>query len=310
MTVNNDVKKDIYHINDKSYKDLYSNREVFLDLVKGMINAPWSNDLDASDLILVNKSYVSSDYDETESDIVYKANIGETEIIFYVLLEFQSSIDNRMPLRLFFYIAEILKEYSKNAGHKPTDKDIKIPAIIPIVLYNGTKVWDVPTRFRDIVYNSNLFGESIIDFKYDLFDVNNSYSKEELLERKSMTSAIFLLDQKINPLEFLERIKDIALMFDGLTDKELQVLKHWIKNSVEEKLAIKAIEILNSEKGDVRNMVASNAFIITEMEEKAEERAEERKATEIAKNLLDILDDETISLKTGLTIEKVKKLRK
>jgi len=30
---------------------------------------------------------------------------------------------------------------------------------------------------------------------------------------------------------------------------------------------------------------------------------------EIAKNLLDILDDETISLKTGLTIEEIKKLR-
>ena len=29
----------------------------------------------------------------------------------------------------------------------------------------------------------------------------------------------------------------------------------------------------------------------------------------IAKNLLDVLDDETISLKTGLTIEKIKKLR-
>ncbi|MBB6713469.1 Rpn family recombination-promoting nuclease/putative transposase [Clostridium gasigenes] len=75
-------------------------------------------------------------------------------------------------------------------------------AIIPIVLYNGTQVWDVPTRFRDIVYNGDLFGDSIIDFKYDLFDVNNSYTKEELLERKSMTSAIFLLDQKIKPLEF------------------------------------------------------------------------------------------------------------
>ena len=31
---------------------------------------------------------------------------------------------------------------------------------------------------------------------------------------------------------------------------------------------------------------------------------------EIAKNLLDVLDDETISLKTGLTIEKIQQLRK
>ena len=37
--------------------------------------------------------------------------------------------------------------------------------------------------------------------------------------------------------------------------------------------------------------------------------AEERKAIEIAKNLLGILDDETIAKTTGLDIGKVKKLR-
>ena len=42
----------------------------------------------------------------------------------------------------------------------------------------------------------------------------------------------------------------------------------------------------------------------------AEERGEKRKAIEIANNLLDILDDETIALKTGLSIEEVKALRK
>ncbi len=37
--------------------------------------------------------------------------------------------------------------------------------------------------------------------------------------------------------------------------------------------------------------------------------AEERKAIEIAKNLLDVLDDEIIAAKTGLDIEEVKSLR-
>ncbi|MEG1256215.1 hypothetical protein [Clostridium sp.] len=59
-------KKEINNIHDKSYKDLYSNKEVFLDLVKGMLKAPWAKDLNAENLILVNKSYVLSDYDEKE----------------------------------------------------------------------------------------------------------------------------------------------------------------------------------------------------------------------------------------------------
>ncbi|QAA33579.1 Rpn family recombination-promoting nuclease/putative transposase [Clostridium manihotivorum] len=40
------------------------------------------------------------------------------------------------------------------------------------------------------------------------------------------------------------------------------------------------------------------------------EQGEKNKAIAIAKNLLDVLDDETISLKTGLLIEEVEKLRK
>ena len=37
--------------------------------------------------------------------------------------------------------------------------------------------------------------------------------------------------------------------------------------------------------------------------------AKKQEAIKIAKNLLDVLDDETISLKTDLSIEEVKKLR-
>ena len=41
----------------------------------------------------------------------------------------------------------------------------------------------------------------------------------------------------------------------------------------------------------------------------AERKGERNKAIEIAKNLLDVLDNETISLKTGLSVEKIKELR-
>jgi predicted transposase/invertase (TIGR01784 family) len=43
--------------------------------------------------------------------------------------------------------------------------------------------------------------------------------------------------------------------------------------------------------------------------EEGREEGEKNKAIEIAKNLLDVLDDEIISIKTGLTIEEVKVLR-
>ena len=159
-------KKDIHHIHDKSYKDLYSKKEIATDLFKTLSNDSWVKYLKPEDLTLINKSYIASDYEETEADIVYKANINDSEVFFYILLEFQSTVDYRMPLRLLFYMCEILREYSVNANHKKYDKSIKIPAVIPIVLYNGDEVWNVPREFRKMIYNEELFSNNILNFKY------------------------------------------------------------------------------------------------------------------------------------------------
>ncbi|MBI5977061.1 hypothetical protein ACV3ZT_06115 [Clostridium perfringens] len=64
-----------------------------------------------------------------------------------------------------------------------------------------------------------------MNFIYDVFDVNNGFTKEELINSKNVTAAIFLLDQKITPQEFLERVKAIALFFDGLTIEEVKKLR-------------------------------------------------------------------------------------
>ncbi|MGL4847574.1 MAG: Rpn family recombination-promoting nuclease/putative transposase [Clostridium sp.] len=98
--MSNETKKDMYHIHDKSYKELYSKKEIAIDLLKNYVKKEFTKDLKVEDLTLVNNSFISSDYEEPESDIVYKAKIGDTEAIFYILLEFQSRVDYRMPLRL------------------------------------------------------------------------------------------------------------------------------------------------------------------------------------------------------------------
>ena len=49
---------------------------------------------------------------------------------------------------------------------------------------------------------------------------------------------------------------------------------------------------------------------LNEAERKGIEKGIQQEKIEIAKNLLDVLDDETISLKTGLSVEKIQQLRK
>ncbi|BCZ45840.1 transposase [Clostridium gelidum] len=316
-------KKAMNNIHDRSYKDLYSNKVVFLDLVKEMLKAPWAKDLNEENLVLVDKEYILSDYEENESDIVYKANIDGKEVIFYILLEFQSSVDYRMPLRLFFYINEILREYIKNLNKedKKNKKGFNVPAVVPIVLYNAKRTWTAPRYFKDIVNKSELFGENIVNFKYELFDVNHQYTKEELIGNNNISSAIFLLDQKVEPLEFFNRLKAVALKFNRLTDREKIILKNWIKNTVDEAIAENAVEILEANKEGVEKMVANNAFMIEEMKQKIRKETEKevRKneeeiikedKIEIAKNLLSMnMNVENISKATGLRIEEIEKLR-
>ncbi|MBW9158753.1 Rpn family recombination-promoting nuclease/putative transposase [Clostridium sp. FP2] len=75
-------------------------------------------------------------------------------------------------------------------------KSFRLPAVVPIVLYNGTNKWTSARNFKDIITGSQLFGDNILDFKYILVDINR-YSKEYLCEFKNIASAIFLLDQDI-----------------------------------------------------------------------------------------------------------------
>lgn len=317
------IKKDIHHIHDKSYKDLYSKKEIAIDLFKSLVDKEWAKYLVPENLTLVNKSYITADYEELESDIVYKANLNNTEVYFYLLLEFQSTVDYRMPLRLLFYMCEILREHAVNAKHKKHDKNIKIPAVIPIVLYNGEQKWDVPKEFRKMIYNEELFGSSILNFTYDVFDISNDekFNKENLISNKNITSAIFLLDQKVDPEEFLQRIKAIALYFNSLSKDEIKVIKNWIKNTVVKELADSAIEILEADKMEVELMVARNAFILDEMKEKAKAEGKElgreegvqegrqEEKLEIARNMLKLgLDIDTIIKATGLSKEIIEKL--
>ena len=128
-------------------------------------------------------------------------------------------------------------------------------------------MWEV-VSFRNIVSKEELFGNSIIDFTYNIVDVNN-YSRDTLLTLKNVTGAIFLLDQKIDEEEFLERIKLIALTFDRMSESERNILLHWITQTTEEPIAKISKEILLADKEEVIKVVANNSNIIKEMEEKA-----------------------------------------
>lgn len=257
-------------------------------------------------MILVDKSYVLSDYEELESDIVYKAKLGESEVFFYMLMEFQSSVDYRMPIRLLLYMTEIFRDILKNTTEKEFKrKSFKLPAIIPIVLYNGQRTWTVARSLKEVISNSEIFGENILNFKYQFLDINE-YNKEELYRHEDISSAIFLLDQSITRVEFYNRLQDIVITFNKLTKKEMLQLKNWLLNANSEEDYKENIEnIFNANKEEVTDMTSN----ITKGLQKLKEEGIKEGAIEIAKKLLKKGHSiEEVAEITGLSKEEIKNL--
>ena len=308
----------IYNMHDKSYKTLFSNKDIFLNLIQDFTDEKWKDKITTDSLTLINKSFILSDYEELESDIIYEAKIDGEDVIFYVLLEFQSSIDHSMPIRLLMYMTEIWREKMKGLSKDEVKrKDFKLPAIVPIVTYNGKDKWTVPTQFREKVLSYDLFDNRLLNFEYVLFDVNR-FDKNLLIQKESISSAIFLLDQKVNHQEFISRLVTIVKAFDNLSPSEKLELKNWLSRTLDNDIRDAAINILDSQKEEVNKMTANITLTINELKEEAmrEGRAEGKaEATlnttiEIAKNmLLEGLNIELIHSVTKLDLNTISKIK-
>lgn len=109
--------------------------------------------------------------------------------------------------------------------------DFIIPVVQVANSFNACNL--LITKFKDAKQFDGLnekFISEITILINDMRILNNIYSeytKEQLIKNNNITSAIFLLDQKVEPLEFLDRLKAVALEFNKLTDNP----KRWVGNS-------------------------------------------------------------------------------
>lgn len=232
VNTNAESENNINNVHDVGYKAILSNKKTFVELLKTFVKKDWANQVDESNLVRIDHSYVLQDFSEKESDIVYKLKISDSEVIFYCLLELQSSVDFMMPFRLLLYMTEIWRDILKNTEKKQTErKEFRLPAIIPMVLYNGRDNWTACRSFKEILNGYELFSDNIVDFSYTLFDVNR-YSEAELGRVSNLVSTVFMLDQDIDALELVERLKKQLSLLKKLTSQERDVFLNWVRKII------------------------------------------------------------------------------
>lgn len=236
---------------DVGYKSLLRHKKTFVEFLRDFVKKDWVNEVKEENLVLIDKEFILEDFKEEEADIVYKVNIDGEDIIFYILLELQSKVDFSMPIRLFMYMSEIWRDELKNTDKNDLKrKGFKLPAIVPMIVYNGSNNWTAPRSFKEVLSGYELFDDFVIDYKYMLYDINRM-NGQELLEISTLISSVFSLDQsEIDDEEIIRRLKVIGKVLNRKSSNEqLKLFKNWIigilRNRYSDEAGEEFIDILN-----------------------------------------------------------------
>ena len=106
--------------------------------VRGFVPEVWVKQLDFATLEKVSGSYVSDDLRDREDDVIWRVRWGDEWLYVYLLLEFQSTVDPFMAVRVMVYLGLL---YQDLINAKQFSSNGKMPAVLPSVLYNGQQRW-------------------------------------------------------------------------------------------------------------------------------------------------------------------------
>jgi len=246
-------------------------RELFQDVPKTLIKLLVNQDI---------KEILESSFPQVEERRVDLLTRLEDNTLFH--LEIQSINDKDMPLRMLKYTSLIYEKYKEFPKQ--------------LVLYVGDKKLKTPKGIK----SKNLH------YNYEVKDIKE-FDCSKLIESEDITD---------NIIAILCNIKDIDKLF-----KKLQQKLYNLESKKREDYLRKLLFLMRLRPKIDKHIKQNKEFkmpftiekesdpLYLEGEEKGIEKGIEKRSLEIAKSLLDILDDKTIAEKVNLSIEEVKKLR-
>lgn len=213
---------------DRGYKLLFSHPTAVEELLRGFLQEDWSERLDFSTLERVGNSFVSEDLRERHGDLIWRLRVrGEADGWFYLylLLEFQSTSDPFMALRLLTYVSLLLEEILRQEKLKPGDR---LPAVLPLVLHNGKRPWRAPCDLGSLLVEVPTGLQRYLpQFRYLLLDVGRLDLDRSDLAQNPIAS-VLRLDASGAGEDFLLLTRKFADLLSRIDDPELcRILRSW-----------------------------------------------------------------------------------
>ena len=228
---------------DKIFKSILQDKKELANFLKKYIK----HEVEPENIELCNTNHITSDYKYSDSDIICKIKGKET----YYLIEQQTRVDYSMPYRMLTYSVEIIREAVR--GKNTNSKDFAYPEVIPIVLYTGNNRWTAKTKFSEC-QRIEISEEKVIEFKYNLVDINK-YEIEEILKERTKLSNALILEKCKNNEEVIKNIKKIVEEQNEINELK-KLVKYLYGNFEDEKIKKIIEELEESESGGEMSTIA------------------------------------------------------
>lgn len=295
------------NVHDSGYKFLFSNRTFFRQLMESFVDQPWVKHLDFDRAERIEKSFIDEEFQERESDLIYRVPFGREELYVYVLLEFQSTVDPSMALRVLNYVVQLYLDLnsSQAAGEK-------LPPVFPLVLYNGDRRWTAATDVADLIESEPSLGEYALRFRYFKL-AENEFSRGQLLQIGNLVSTLFLAEIRTDQETLLE---EFVSLFEREEDKRAaSLLANWFRHmAIHQRISredYRQLEAVYRSSEEVKTMLVTameeygQKFYDKGLLEGREEGREERLVQIVLAMHQRAIDIALIADVTGLTVEDV-----
>ena len=248
---------------------------------------------------------------ETEDDKFNRVDLlAKNENNELILIEVQHSSEIDYFHRMLFGVSKLITEYiQKGKGYTKVKKVYSINIVYFSSGQGEDYVYHGKTTFRGLHDNKDILKPSQRQKEdFNIEEISDIYPEYYVLRvnqfndiaKNSLDEWIYFLKNEEIKTQFkakgLDKAKE-ALDVMKLEDKDRAVYKRREENKIYKESLLYTAERKGLKKGLKKGL--------EEGKKKGLEEGKKSAKIEIAKSLLDILDIETISLKTGLTIEEI-----
>ena len=200
--------------NDASYRNLFNHSQMIEWLLRRYVAQPWIEQLDFQTLEPVKAHFVGSENQHRESDLIWRAKLRDSQEWFYVyvLVEFQSTPDRFMAVRVLAYLCLLYEDLVRQKSLTPSGR---LPPVLPIVLYNGAYRWTMPVQIRELIEPvSGGLDTYIPCFEYIVVDEGH-LPKADLEPLDNPVTAVFQLEQARTVDDLRHLVTELTDLLEG-----------------------------------------------------------------------------------------------